>query len=116
MESNNGAHKRRQNFEEEQPSRLRRREFDQPGPSNRATGQQQQQHQFNLHHPRAFRQAEHIGNVPLMVANNNHYPAARVQYYQASSSPSSSTYVVSSADRRVDSPHRLAQIHLKLNL
>ena len=107
MESNNGAHKRRQNFEEEQPSRLRRREFDQPGPSNRgATGQQQQQHQFNLHHPRAFRQAEHIGNVPLMVANNNHYPAARVQYYQASSSPSSSTYVVSSADRRVDSPHR----------
>jgi len=112
MESNNGAHKRRQNFEEEQPSRLRRREFDQPGHSNRGgSGQQQQQqqmqqhqHPFNLHHPRAFRQAE-IGNVPLMVANNNHYPAARVQYYQASTSPSSSTYVVSSADRRVDSPH-----------
>ena len=56
----NNGNKRRINFEEEQPLRLRRREFDQPGPSSQAAQQQQQQHQdrFNLHHPRAFRQVQ----------------------------------------------------------
>ena len=59
----NNGNKRRINFEEEQPLRLRRREFDQPGPSSQAAQQQQQQQQqhqdrFNLHHPRAFRQVQ----------------------------------------------------------
>ena len=60
----NNGNKRRINFEEEQPLRLRRREFDQPGPSSQAAQQQQQQHQdrFNLHHPRAFRQVKILLN------------------------------------------------------
>ena len=53
----NNGNKRRINFEEEQPSRIRRRDFDLPGPSNqtdfneqnqqqqRQQQQQQQQHQ-----------------------------------------------------------------------
>ena len=42
-----------------------------------------------------------------MLANNNHYQSSsRVQYYQSATSPPSSTYLVSSTDRRVDSPHR----------
>ena len=43
-------------------------------------------------------------DVPLMMANN--VGVARVQYYQSATSPPSSTYLVSSTDRRVDSPHR----------
>ena len=39
-----------------------------------------------------------------MMANN--VGVARVQYYQSATSPPSSTYLVSSTDRRVDSPHR----------
>jgi len=42
------------------------------------------------------------GHIPLMLANNGPFHNRPVQYY--STSPSPSTYVVSSTDRRVDSP------------
>ena len=42
------------------------------------------------------------GHIPLMLANNGPYHS-RVQYYQATS-PSPTTYLVSSTERRIDSP------------
>jgi hypothetical protein len=116
----NNGNKRRITYGEEQPSRLRRREFELPGPSNNEERNIEQTNRGRNNHQTRNNYiindmgtsdvrpmfVQESGPVPLMLANNNHYQSSsRVQYYQSATSPPSSTYLVSSADRRVDSPH-----------